>query len=199
MKVLCFGDSLTAGTPGFEPGYGGDVRSQYGFWMVEEAKKANYHELEFTNRGVPGELASMMFSRFRRTLSEDEYEVAIIIGGSNDVGWGNEPVTIHASLNRLWQLSIENSITVIACTIPPIGSEYPTIQRAQQNLNELIKQSKSKDIHIVDVFSALADKDRLLLSVYDSGDGLHLSVEGYRKLGETIWKEALRNHISGSS
>ncbi|MHA1636432.1 MAG: SGNH/GDSL hydrolase family protein [Candidatus Thorarchaeota archaeon] len=199
MKVLCFGDSLTAGTPGFEPGYGGDVRSQYGFWLIEEAKKEDYQSLEFTNRGVPGELASMMYSRFRRTLNEDDYDVAIILGGSNDIGWGNEPVTIHASLNRLWQLGIENSITVIACTIPPIGSEYPTIQRAQQNLNELIKQSTRKDILFVNIFSVLADKDRLLLPVYDSGDGLHLSVEGYRKVGETIWKEALRNHIAGSS
>lgn len=199
MKVLCFGDSLTAGTPGFEPGYGGDVRSQYGFWMLEEAKNAGYNDLQFTNRGVPGELASMMFSRLRRTLSEDEYDVAVIIGGSNDVGWGNEPVTIHASLNRLWQLGIENSVTVIGSTIPPIGSVYPTIQNAQQNLNELIIGSGKSEIIITDVFSALASEDRLLLPSYDSGDGLHLSVEGYRKMGETIWKEALRNHISSPS
>ena len=199
MKVLCFGDSLTAGTPGYEPGYGGDVRSQYGFWMLEEAKKAGYDDLQFTNRGVPGELASMMFSRFRRTLSEEEYDVVIIIGGSNDVGWGNEPVTIHASLNRLWELGIENSVTVIASTIPPIGSVYPTIQSAQQNLNELIISSEKPGIFIVDVFSALASRDRLLLPVYDSGDGLHLSVEGYRKMGETIWKEALMKHILSSS
>lgn len=199
MKVLCFGDSLTAGTPGFEPGYGGDVRSQYGFWMVEEAKKTGYHELEFTNRGVPGELASMMFSRFRRTLSEDEYDIAVIMGGSNDIGWGNEPVTIHASLNRLWQLSIDNSIIVIACTIPPIGSEYPSIQKSQQQLNILINQSGNDDINVVDVFSALADNNRLLLPVYDCGDGLHLSVEGYKKMGESIWNEVLRNYISSSS
>ena len=68
MNVLCFGDSLTAGTPGFEPGFGGDIRSQYGFWMLEEAKNAGYNDLQFTNRGVPGELASMMFSRLRRTV-----------------------------------------------------------------------------------------------------------------------------------
>ncbi|MEM4735783.1 MAG: hypothetical protein QXS20_08735, partial [Candidatus Thorarchaeota archaeon] len=44
----------------------------------------------------------------------------------------------------------------------------------------------------VDIFSHLADADGLLVETYDSGDGLHLSIEGYRVLGETLWREGVR-------
>ncbi len=195
--VLCFGDSLTAGTPGYEPGYGGDVRFQYGFWLAEESRKCGMTGFRFTNAGIPGELASTMHNRFQKHLSSGTYNAVIILAGTNDIGWGIAPQEAFATLSRLWSMSVEGDLETIACTVPPVGMPYPPIQAAEFELNHAILKAggSHRRLHVVDVFSALSTDKRLLLPAYDSGDGLHLSVEGYRRMGETIWNRALKELV----
>ncbi len=45
---------------------------------------------------------------------------------------------------------------------------------------------------VVDLFNNLSDEKGLLVAEFDSGDGLHLSIEGYRRMGEAIWRSGLR-------
>ncbi len=190
ITILGFGDSLTAGTPGYDPDYGGDERSQYGFWLLESSKSKGHYSVTFVNQGVPGELAQLMLGRLERLLQQKRYDAVIILGGSNDIGWGYPVHAIFKTLTTLWSLARGNGSRVVACTVPPIGSVFPDIQVKQGELNSLILRA-SKDIEgliVVDLFSALADSDNLLLSTFDSGDGLHLSIQGYRQMGETIWK-----------
>ena len=193
--ILGFGDSLTAGTPGYDPTYSmGDVRSQYGFWLLNSAKKEHVANLEFINMGAPGELASMMYSRLKTILNEGEYDIVVILGGTNDIGWGHDVEQVYRDLERLWGLALGKGADTVACTIPPIAERFGLIQAKQTNLNERILRSAqlSDRMTVVDVFSALVDSNGLLPSVFDSGDGLHLSVEGYRRLGEVIWREGIR-------
>jgi lysophospholipase L1-like esterase len=193
MRILGFGDSLTAGTPGYEPGYGGDVRSQYGFWILESARNEGVTTLQFHNQGIPGELARMMRSRLRRLLDVNQYDIAIILAGTNDLGWGFEVDAAFESVRKLWNICKEKQVRVIACTIPPIAMEVPSHQTLQNEFNSLILSSEDKPlIHVVDTYSSLTNERGLLLPVYDSGDGLHLSVEGYRQVGVTIWNKTLR-------
>jgi lysophospholipase L1-like esterase len=131
-----------------------------------------------------------MLGRLERLLQQKRYDAVIILGGSNDIGWGYPVHAIFKTLTTLWSLARGNGSRVVACTVPPIGSVFPDIQVKQGELNSLILRA-SKDIEgliVVDLFSALADSDNLLLSTFDSGDGLHLSIQGYRQMGETIWK-----------
>ena len=159
MTILGFGDSLTAGTPGYEPGYGGDVRSQYGFWILESARSEGITTLKFHNQGVPGELARMMARRLDRLLDINDYGLVIIMAGTNDLGWGFEPVDIFESLKKLWEKSTKREITTIACTIPPIGMRVPHHQMLQQELNNRIlgEACRLPLILVADVFSALSD------------------------------------------
>lgn len=190
ITILGFGDSLTAGTPGYDPGYGGDERSQYGFWLLESSKSEGHYPVSFVNQGVPGELAQLMLGRLERLLQQKRYDAVIILGGSNDIGWGYPVQAIFKTLTTLWSLARNNGARVVACTVPPIGSVFPDIQVKQGELNGLILRAP-KDIEglvVVDLFSVLADSDNLLLPTFNSGDGLHLSVQGYRQMGETIWK-----------
>ncbi|MHA1908464.1 MAG: SGNH/GDSL hydrolase family protein [Candidatus Thorarchaeota archaeon] len=194
MKILGFGDSLTAGTPGYEPGYGGDVRSQYGFWLIESARNEGITTLQFHNQGVPGELATLMAPRIRKLLERNQYDLAIILAGTNDLGWGRSVDAVFQSVQRLWNICLELDVRLIACTIPPIAMEVPHHQALQRNLNEkIIAGEDVPSIHVVDVFSRLASERSLLLPVFDSGDGLHLSVEGYRAIGELLWKDVVRD------
>ena len=190
IEILGFGDSLTAGTPGYDPDFGGDERSHYGFWLLESSKSEGHHHISFVNQGAPGELAQFMHGRLERLLQQKRYDTVIILGGSNDIGWGYPVHAIFNTLTNLWSLATDKGARVVTCTVPPIGSIFPEIQEKQGELNGLILRAP-KDIEgiiAVDLFSALADSNNLLFPPFDSGDGLHLSIQGYRQMGETIWK-----------
>ncbi|MHA1958907.1 MAG: SGNH/GDSL hydrolase family protein [Candidatus Thorarchaeota archaeon] len=193
VNILGFGDSLTAGTPGYDAEHGwGDERSQYGFWIVESARVEDI-VVRFDNKGVPGELAEWMLPRLDSLLKVNEYDIIIILGGSNDIGWGKGVDPVYGDLVGLWKRAKESSKHVVGCTIPPIASRFPLIQEKQVKLNSMILRYGEDNTHLVavDVFTQLADKDGLLQRPYDSGDGLHLSAEGYRKMGEEIWKSGI--------
>ncbi|MFX1521237.1 MAG: SGNH/GDSL hydrolase family protein [Promethearchaeota archaeon] len=194
IRILGFGDSLTAGFPGYDPEFRmGNEESQYGYWLIESAMQEGWANIEFDNKGVPGELARYMYGRLVTLLGKKSYEIVIILGGSNDIGWGFDPLQILENLRRLWQTATESGAKVVACTVPPIGSVYPPIQKAQEALNQqiLTKSTYIKDIIGIDLFFALADSDGLLKPDFNSGDDLHLSVEGYRHMGEFIWTRAV--------
>ena len=197
ITILGVGNSLTAGTPGYDPNFGGDERSQYGFWLLESSKSEGHHSVSFVNQGVPGELAQLMRGRLERLLQQKRYDTVIILGGSNDIGWGYPVHAIFKTLTNLWGLARDNGAKVVACTVPPIGSVFPDIQVKQGELNGLILRAPKviEGLVVVDLFSVLADSNNLLLPSFDSGDGLHLSIQGYRQMGETIWKSISRLFI----
>ena len=130
-RILGFGDSLTAGSPGYEPAYGwGDVRSQYGYWLVESAKQQGITEIDFDNKGVPGELAKWMYNRLNEIFSKNTYDMVVILGGTNDLGWEHEAESVFQTVRGLWDLALEQGSKVVACTIPPIGFEFVPLQNA---------------------------------------------------------------------
>jgi len=192
--ILCFGDSLTAGTPGHDPMFGGQEQFQYAYWLVKMAKSEGWKSITFTNHGVPGDLAKSMPRRLTRAVMSDKFDFAIILAGSNDLGWDYAPFSVFSSLRELWNISINAGIKTISCTIPPIGMDYPPIQSGQRELNRMVvnEAETRNDLVCADVFSALADEKGLLPRKYDSGDGLHLNIEGYRCLGEAIWLKGLK-------
>ena len=194
IRILGFGDSLTAGYPGYDPSYRmGNEKSQYSYWLIESAKLEGFSNIEFDNKGVPGELAQYMYSRLVTLLGKKSYDIIIILGGTNDIGWGMDPLHIFENLRRLWLTAKESGAQVVACTVPPIGSVYSPVQKAQETLNQKIlkETSSSEEIIRIDLFSALADEEGLLKPDYDAGDGVHFSVEGYKCMGEFIWTEVV--------
>ncbi|TFF95727.1 hypothetical protein EU546_02740 [Candidatus Thorarchaeota archaeon] len=204
IRVLGFGDSLTAGTPGYDPELkGGDEESQYSYWLEKRALEEADLDIRFENRGVPGELAQNMFPRLKRILRGrgNVYDVAIVLGGSNDIGWGYSIAAVVSAILGLWDVCLEEDIPVIACKIPPIAHRYGDIQSTQANINKQLREAaaeREKTV-LVDLFGPLGDDQRLLKPEYDSGDGLHLSVAGYRRMGEAIWSQGLKeikSHLS---
>jgi lysophospholipase L1-like esterase len=193
VDILCFGDSLTAGSPGYDPMFGGNPQFQYGYWMTEKAKSLGWTKLQFDNHGIPGDLAASMLNRLERALGGKSYSVTVLLAGSNDLGWGNSVETVYASLHRLWTKVISREIPLVCCTIPPIGSVYPPLQNAQREINEKIRDfaSATEGAICADLYGGLSTPDSLLENVFDSGDGLHLSLEGYRRVGTIVWDEGL--------
>ena len=194
ISILGFGDSLTAGYPGYDPDYQiGNEKSQYSYWLIDSAKQKGWSNIEFENKGVPGELARYMYNRLVTLLGRKSYDIVIILGGTNDIGWGMDPYQIYDNLRRLWVTAKASGAKVIACTVPPIGSVYTPVQQAQDALNKKILKELSADNKIIriDLFNALTNEEGLLKPDYDAGDGVHFSIEGYKRMGKFIWTEGI--------
>ncbi|MCK5588452.1 MAG: hypothetical protein KAI34_07005 [Candidatus Lokiarchaeota archaeon] len=195
IRILGFGDSLTAGFPGYDPSYQmGNKKSQYCYWLILSAENEGWLNIEFDNKGVPGELAKYMYSRLVSLIGKKSYDIVIILGGSNDLGWGIDPHQIFEDLRKLWSTATDSGAKVVACTVPPIGSVYIPFQKAQESLNQKILKETSSNNKIlrIDLSTALTDENGLLKPDYDAGDGVHFNVEGYERMGEFIWTEGIR-------
>ena len=139
MRFLCLGDSLTAGDPGYNPsndgishGYG-SYNSQYEFWLKQkvieliEGKDGSIsneivEDLIFINKGVCGEITMNFLGRINIDLLgvKPKPDYSIIIGGTNDLGWGISNNEIVRNIKQLHAISRKNGIKSIGGTIPPI-------------------------------------------------------------------------------
>ncbi|MCK5421503.1 MAG: hypothetical protein KAJ08_05030, partial [Deltaproteobacteria bacterium] len=75
---------------------------------------------------------------------------------------------------------------LIAPSIPPISlKEYiPKIIKANNAIEAYT--AKFQNVFFADWFGVLKDKQGFLGDNYNSGDGIHLSVEGYKRIGSLL-------------
>jgi acyl-CoA thioesterase-1 len=194
VKVVALGDSLTVGFQSYD--LFGDMRKSapYTDYLVDHITRdfaSDSLSIEIVNKGIVGELTEQMLARFDSDVIGLSPGVVIILGGSNDLGWGLTPRQIFLNLNKMYKLSLENRITPVACTVPSIRG-YDEGIPPRKVLNRLVREHcREIGIRCVDVFSATIEESTSRLASQYSSDGLHLSSEGYRKMGAIIYEEGL--------
>jgi acyl-CoA thioesterase-1 len=202
LIFVALGDSLTVGFQSISPTAPIMELTPYTYFLDQIIAKARRQlnfttKIRFVNKGVNGELTEDMLRRFERDVIAFMPNYVIILGGSNDLGWGLlSPEKIFHNLRQMYTIAIRQRIKPIACTVPSIlGFDSLIPQRLE--LNSLIKQYCSKSrILCVDIFQATANpQTQQLLDDY-SNDGLHLSTAGYKKVAETIFQEAVKKILS---
>ena len=214
MIFLCLGDSLTAGYPGYDPapdgiskGYG-NYNSQYEFWLKKlcieyiEAKGRKIAEetnddLLFVNKGIPGELTSNFLRRVNYDLLsfKPKPNYSIIIGGTNDLGWGIPNEKIFENIIKLHEISREFNIFSIGGTIPPIRMEQSNraYNKRKIALNNMLREYfNDNKIPFADLYIGMINEEGNLKKECAYIDGLHFSVEGYKQMGTTIFKDAIK-------
>ncbi|KAK8044737.1 hypothetical protein PG993_004761 [Apiospora rasikravindrae] len=175
LRILCLGDSLTAGYPEMHP-YGG---------RLEEVLEAADPRLSVSVDvdGVPGD--QVAHGTFRRRMqsrwTEDEYDWTVVLGGTNDLGWGLSEKDIFEALQKCWDIPLSKGGKVLALTIPEC--EY-------QNS----KSDEKGHCYTFDLFEALPyhtmdPSERGSIWEYD---GLHLRASGYDRMGEKIAEALLK-------
>lgn len=215
MIFLCLGNSLTSGYPGYSPsidgisnGYG-DEKSQYEYWLynycvafLEKNLVAVgdfiLQDLKFINKGIPGELTRHLLHRISRDVinytSKPDY--SIIIGGTNDLGWGISNEKILANIKSLHTQSRDKNIISIGANIPPIQQESTSenyhMRKVELNQQLDIYFTKN-EIPYADLFNGMADSHGNLKQEYAVSDGLHFSVQGYKQMGFILFQEVIRN------
>jgi len=207
LRIVCFGDSLTLGyqsptlhTPFVENiPYGTYVHE----WLGERGR--------VLVQGVCGETTQDMRLRFQEDVLDHRPQVAIILGGTNDLALGISLVTMLENLRFIYEQAQDHGILPVAVTVPSLRDDAgqddegeegqvlplitPTLERAialRVILNQSIKDlSRERHIPVVDWFAQTCEVGTQALAPEYSNDGLHLNTMGYRKLAELVWKEVL--------
>jgi len=142
--IIAFGDSLTVGyqSPTDDEEFPQPVPyTTFLSKKVEELlrKRAAGFRVEFLNEGIVGELTDDMVDRFGHDVVGPRPDAVIILGGSNDLGWGMEPSSVAENLGGMYDEALNNGIRPVACTVPSVRGYDEGIQPRLQ-LNRLIKK-----------------------------------------------------------
>lgn len=202
--ILCFGDSLTAGYQTPSPAHPYVEDRPYGHVLQEYLGERSRVEVS----GICGETTGEMVMRFRAAVLQRRPQMVIILGGTNDLGWNADPAEIMRNLTKMYELARASSIVPVPVTVPSIrvdlGGDNPDaaswlaqhIER-RQRLNSMIADyADRKSLQYVDLFTATAEPESLMLAQPYSNDGLHLTSNGYRLFGRLVYEQLF---LSGST
>jgi lysophospholipase L1-like esterase len=189
--VATLGDSITAGSPGYEPnplqrdvlGFGADEKSQWQYW----ARKA-HPEVEFRNCGVYGERTDQIAARLDECA--EGAQVLIVQGGINDIAQGRPVEPAAANLRRMVERGKQLGLRVAITELLPWNNGYPEADKPIRRLNELIRAiGRDEGVPVLSFYETLEDArhpGRMREEWTSEGD--HPSIEGYRLLGEHAFK-----------
>ena len=205
--IVCFGDSLTLGfqSPTRDSPFPEAI--PYGTYLQEQMGGRGCVLI----RGVCGETTQDMRMRFQVDVLDQQPQVAIILGGTNDLGVGISPSVIVENLNFFYGQAQSYGVRPVAVTIPSLRGDvwlsheregedlkidcFPEMKHAiaqRMVLNTLLKDlAKERNIPVVDWFVETCEPETKVLAAEFSNDGLHLTTAGYQKLAEMIWSQVL--------
>lgn len=193
LKVAALGDSITAGSPQWDPNPAvraqlGDSQSpgsQYEYW----AEKALGPQTSIRNCGVFGERTDQI--ALRLPACTRGASVVVIQGGINDIAQGRSPAAAAANLRRLAETALSKHLRVVLVNVLPWNNGYPRAAPLIAQLNRAIAGiGKQLRVPVVDFYDALndpANPGRMPPRL--TADGNHPSIPGYRVLGELVAKQ----------
>ena len=189
MLVAALGDSITAGSPLWDPdpalraslGSRIDARSQYEFWA-----KRRLRGVRFRNCGVFGERTDQIAARLEDCARSAE--VLIVQGGINDIAQMRRVKTAAGNLRGMVQRGKELGLRVAIVEVLPWNNGYPLAAPRIRRLNRAIAAiGREERIPVFPWYRALEDpaaRGRMRAGLTDDGD--HPSVAGYRRLSEDV-------------
>lgn len=195
-KFVAFGDSITVGVvatdnPSAPPPYIlTDVPNQSYPTVLRQLLAARYSTQTITvlNEGLGGQKAVDAVGRAFSTFNATRPDGALILIGYNDLSNGGEQAidpAIAAISDMVKDARFRGARVFLATLTPPI----PNVNKGIGNItivrfNEKLKaMARGENAILVDLYAAMAgDAAR-----YNSADGRHLSIEGYRKVAEMFF------------
>ena len=188
--MAAVGDSITAGNPGYDPhpelrrqlGLGNDPESQWEFWAQRE-----HPDLEFRNCGGRGERTDEIETRFEECVTGAD--AVVIQGGINDLAGGFPPQAMLANLRGMVRAAKEENLDVAIADVLPYGPA-PQADPVIDELNlRIAAMARTTGATVLPFHRVLEDPDHQgRMKAEWTADGIHPSVEGYRRLGELAFK-----------
>lgn len=156
-----------------------------------------FHSSRIKNRGIPGDNTFGVLERLDEVTSGAPSKVFILIG-INDIAAGIPDSIISENLKRIVRrIKSETPRTKIYLqTLLPTNNLFPRkmghFNKEQHiaNVNASIKNiTMEEKVILIDLFPLFSDKDDQLIREL-SWDGVHLTIEGYKK-----WAKILEDYI----
>jgi lysophospholipase L1-like esterase len=175
--VACLGDSITAGSPLWDPDPAvrartvrPDERSQWMWWTAQREPSC-----DFRNHGVYGERTDQIAKRFDAAV--DGAHVLVVQGGINDVVQGRAVEDAAHDLDAMCERGRALGLRVLVADVLPWNNGDARAAADIVRLNELIHLLDAEQL----AFNATLGPERMRDEWTDDGD--HPSVEGHRLLG----------------
>ena len=189
--VATLGDSITAGSPGYDPdprmretlGFGADGKSQWQYW----AEKVD-RTLRFRNCGVYGQRTDEIARRLDACAKGAQ--VLVVQGGINDIAQGRSIQRAADNLRGMVERGKQLVGRVALVDLLPWNNGYPAADSKIRRLNTLIHEiGRDEEVPVLPFYSTLEDPGRPgRMREEWTSDGDHPSVEGYRLLGERAFR-----------
>jgi sialate O-acetylesterase len=187
LKIACLGDSITHGFKLSDPGhesYPARLRQlAHGSWDV----------LDFGVNGATvlnkGDIPITAQKAYQRAI-RSEPDVVVVILGTNDtknINWQyiDEFVGDYTSLIKKLQ-GLPSKPHVIACTVPPVFSDYPNgiNEQHEEKVNILVKKAISMTkADLLDIYTPLLPKPALFI------DGIHPNAQGAQEIASLVFNK----------
>eukprot|EP00929_Paragymnodinium_shiwhaense_P084002 TRINITY_DN4489_c0_g3_i1.p2 TRINITY_DN4489_c0_g3~~TRINITY_DN4489_c0_g3_i1.p2 ORF type:complete len:380 (+),score=62.92 TRINITY_DN4489_c0_g3_i1:98-1237(+) len=206
-RVLCYGDSLTAGFCS-----NGSLFEPYGRAMAESLGEAGVSTEVFVC-GLSGGFASEFVAKkngsltdvvggqgkgLARILSEDgPFDLVIIMAGTNDLGRNDAPHEILRSVKQLHKECHQRNIPTVAVAPPPAPVRTPMQEAIRVQLATLISQWAASETegHVVYQDPAAFVPATPNFGWIWEADRLHFTPAGSRSLGDKMAKLVLANEL----
>jgi len=191
VVVACLGDSITAGSPLWDPdpavrariGGAADERSQWPWWAARRDLR-----LELRNHGVYGERTDQIAARLDGAT--DGAGVLVVQGGINDVVQSCPVEQAARNLAGMVERGRRLGLAVALADVLPWNNGDGRTANDIPRLNVLIRAlADGLGVTLLPFHDTLVDPqrpDRMRDEWTDDGD--HPSVEGHRLLGERAFR-----------
>ncbi len=191
MLVACLGDSITAGSPYWDPDpvvraridRALDERSQWQWWAGRKDTSVT-----FRNCGIFGQRTDEIAARLEEAAAGAD--VLIVQGGINDIAQGRSVETAAANLLAMVRRGKKLGLPVAVADVLPWNNGYSKTDGPIRDLNARIAAlAVTEGVLLLAFFATLEDPERPgRMREEWTSDGSHPSVEGYRRLGELAFE-----------
>ena len=190
MIVACLGDSITAGSPLWDPDpderAGIDVPDERSQWQWWAARRNG--GLELRNHGVYGERTDQISARLDAVVRGAD--VLIVQGGINDVVQGRSVEEAARDLAGMVERGRRLGLAVALADVLPWNNGDARAAGDIDRLNVLVHDLAERlGVPLLHFHGTLVDPERphrMRDGLSDDGD--HPSVEGHRLLGELAFR-----------
>ncbi|CAF5007389.1 unnamed protein product [Rotaria sp. Silwood1] len=203
LHILAIGDSLTAGYYNY-----GQSFHPYATHLTNLLESANI-PVKIHQQGVSGEkVLPSMVNRLHSLLEKNvSYDWVIILGGTNDLGWGFSAENIFKKgLQPMYDMCLNHSQSKVKLAVMTVieNAVYSPTDAKDHNRQELNRM-------IRDYVANANDQDRICLVDLDRGipyhsvndrkerqriwdDSIHLTAAGYDRMATLIF-DTIKNKI----
>jgi lysophospholipase L1-like esterase len=184
VVVAAIGDSITAGSPEYDPRRGGDEQSQWEYWAALADPR-----LEFRNGGVYGERTDEIRARLDDCTAGAD--VLVVQGGINDIAQGRAIEAAAADLRAMVRRGKELDLQVAVADVLPWNNGWPDAEPEIRELNASIAElARDESVPLLPFHDTLEDPEwpGRMKAEWTHADGDHPSAAGYRRLGELAFK-----------